>query len=901
MNEKTKRFCIELGYIFAVPLVVMTIISIVFFEHGLYPFGKGTVAWCDMTQQVIPMTSDLKDILSGKAGLFLNLNNAGGMNMIGVIFFFVASPFNLLALTVDKIDLVYFMNILTMLKMMACSLTAMIFLRRQFKRTSPVISACLSVSYAFCGYAVVYYQNSIWLDIMYLFPLLMLGIGQVVEKGRIAPYVAVLSLMAAVNYYICYMIALFCILFFALICIRDKKREHLATGFLFIVGSLLSLLLTAVIWLPSLLQFFSSARTTSITENIRNEDFLTEFQTTLPLILYSAVGIVIIAACAFDKKAMGRKNSTLMIMLGLMFIPMLAEPINLMWHTGSYMSFPCRFAFMTVFIMLTICAGLFEEGSGHIAPYRKGISRFKRGAAVFSGVGLTIFCAYAVRKIMAINAETIDTYSRRLWADDTSLAIEAKVFFAVTVCFGVVFLLHKRGLLGRRLFAGLMCCFVAVEAFASVGMYMTGSLKYSYEKAAAVRDVYRMEGKIEDDDFYRVKTTAKQFDVNDIGAMGYRTMSHYTSLTDKGYMYTMKRLGYSSYWMEVGSHGGTELTDALLSIRYKIGLPGVGDDCVYADDNYGIYRRKNTIGLGLVTDRDISGMKDLEGLDRMEVQQGLYSTLFSEGEGDELMTRYEAEPNGEVIVTQYDDAVEISPMKKDGEIIYKIFVRGRQYIYFDCFDKATSNLYEKIYDSFSVSVDGLEVQTNYPSQSSNGLLCLGEYENTTVTVVIKVHKSLMCTSFGVYGMDSGKLEKAVAEARSAELNEESGVISGSVSAGAGDRCVLFIPYSGTLKVEINGEEVGYEKAFGDFVAFDLKEGENSIRVTNHPMGVTAGWIITAVGALLCGGVYILRKKVKLDDTVYSVMRAAVIIFGTLVFAVVYIYPVIINFFGVKAV
>ena len=45
----------------------------------------------------------------------------------------------------------------------------------------------------------------------------------------------------------------------------------------------------------------------------------------------------------------------------------------------------------------------------------------------------------------------------------------------------------------------------------------------------------------------------KYFDVNMVGALGYNSLSHYASFTNESYMFTMKKLGYSSYWMEVNS------------------------------------------------------------------------------------------------------------------------------------------------------------------------------------------------------------------------------------------------------------------------------------------------------------------------------------------------------------
>ena len=902
MNEKTKKLLKDMGFLIGVPIVIMTIISVVFAVRGYYPFGNGTIAWCDMTQQVIPMTADLEDILSGKTGFFLNMQNAGGMSMLGVIFFFVASPFNLLAFAVPKQDLVLFVNVLTMFKLMAAGFTAMLFFKKCFEKLSPFFAAFLSISYAFCGYGMVYYQNSIWLDVMYLFPLLMIGIHRLITKNKLLPYVVTLSLLAVVNYYICYMIAVFCILFFALVCVRDKKKEYKQAGFLFLIGSLIAALITAVVWLPSLLQYFVSGRTTSISENLKATSFLSEHQTATALLIYSTVAIVICVTCLIDKTRRTKQNSTMLIMLALMLIPMYAEPVNLMWHTGSYMSFPCRYAFITVFLMLICSAQFIEDGSEHIAapPVKSKVGRITLPVFCFVIFGAAVLLTNLV---MRRNETRIINYSRSLWSDDTFLGVELKIFFVFAAVFAVIFLLYKKGFLGKTVFTVLLGCFVAAQSVTALNMYVSSSKDYSVEKAQETRSVFALDGKIKDDSFYRVKTTGKHFDVNNIGAMGYRSLSHYTSLTDRAYMYAMKKLGYSSYWMEVGSHGGTEFTDALFSVKYKIASaePLGEEKPIVSTDKYSIYERENYIGLGLITDRDISDMESFEELDRFEVQQNLYRTLFAESENDDIITKYEPDAKGEVIYDDTDDGgIRLVPFGKTNEMNYSFFVKGRQAIYFDCFDKLSSNLYEDINGSFTITINNTVIQSGYPSQASNGLLRLGVFENCQVKIDIEVLKNVECTSFGIYGLDMNKLDKVTSSAKCANLDEKQGVISGSCEASEGDKCVLFVPYSKTFSVEINGEKVDYEKAFDDFIVFDLKDGTNDIRITAYPMGLTAGILLSAFGVLVAVGSYILRKKAELDDVVYAVCRGAVIIIGILTFIVIYIYPVIINCTGPRS-
>ena len=99
------------------PLVMLLIFSIFYTVCGIAPFGTKSIAWCDMEQQVIPLMLDLRHVLTGEDSIFYSAGNAGGMNMWGVYFFFVASPFSLLVCLVKESQMLTLMNLLVMWKL----------------------------------------------------------------------------------------------------------------------------------------------------------------------------------------------------------------------------------------------------------------------------------------------------------------------------------------------------------------------------------------------------------------------------------------------------------------------------------------------------------------------------------------------------------------------------------------------------------------------------------------------------------------------------------------------------------------------------------------------------------------------------------------------------------------
>ena len=132
----------------------------------------------------------------------------------------------------------------------------------------------------------------------------------------------------------------------------------------------------------------------------------------------------------------------------------------------------------------------------------------------------------------------------------------------------------------------VLAVIVAAECVFNANVYI-GAAAYTPVK---YNNAMALEGKIpQDDDFYRVKLSQwpkKYFDANLIGGLGYPTVAHYTSLTSEHYMYAMKRLGYSSYWMEVTGNGGTALTDAVMNIKYYIEKFSAREPVIYRDRNY---------------------------------------------------------------------------------------------------------------------------------------------------------------------------------------------------------------------------------------------------------------------------------------------------------------------------
>ena len=127
------------------------------------------------------------------------------------------------------------MNVLVVLKLSLAAFFASFVLERISKNITPAISVALGTAYALCGYAMLFYQNIMWLDMMYLFPLIVLGAYRLIEQNKPVLLFVTLTLAVVFNFYISFMVFLFIIFFFGTFALfyRKASRKEETSSYLF--------------------------------------------------------------------------------------------------------------------------------------------------------------------------------------------------------------------------------------------------------------------------------------------------------------------------------------------------------------------------------------------------------------------------------------------------------------------------------------------------------------------------------------------------------------------------------------------------------------------------------------------------------------------------------------------
>ena len=165
---------------------------------GINPFGNRTIAYGDAFNQYFDFFLYYKNVLRGEDSFIYSLSARLGQGNLGLFAYYLASPINLLMCFSDLDNTLLFFNIILAIKISLAATFMSLFLRNRFKEELPFFLLLgFSLSYAFMNYDICQAQNIMWLDGVYLLPLILLGVYRVANgQGR-----KLLSITVAMSMY----------------------------------------------------------------------------------------------------------------------------------------------------------------------------------------------------------------------------------------------------------------------------------------------------------------------------------------------------------------------------------------------------------------------------------------------------------------------------------------------------------------------------------------------------------------------------------------------------------------------------------------------------------------------------------------------------------------------------
>ena len=195
---------------FAFPVVGMLVVMM-FSQYA--PFGKYSILYSDMYHQYYPFFKAFRQALLSGDSLLYSWNLGMGMDYLGLISYYLASPLNLLSVLVPEKFLLEFFSFLMPVKLGLASLFFAYFLKNIFHKDDLSISV-FGTLYGLCAWALGFQWNIMWLDTFALLPLVALGTVYLLRDKKFVLYTLSLFLAVFDNYYIGFFVCIFVFLLF---------------------------------------------------------------------------------------------------------------------------------------------------------------------------------------------------------------------------------------------------------------------------------------------------------------------------------------------------------------------------------------------------------------------------------------------------------------------------------------------------------------------------------------------------------------------------------------------------------------------------------------------------------------------------------------------------------------
>ena len=394
MKNKKKVFILISAFLIPVLIIIVYLLYKEITQPGYFMNGENLLL-ADMSSQYNSLYSYIQDVFLGKQSIFYSFSNGLGSNMASTIGYYLSSPFNILYIFVSKTSIPFCTFIIYLLKIGLCGLFMNIFLIKRFKITK-ISYLVFSTFYALSAYTVNYYFNNMWLDVVLLTPLVLYGINYIIEKKKIYLYTIFLSLAIISNFYIAYMLCIFCVLYLIFEIItrfRIKKdfKEIKIISIKFLIGSLIAAGISCIVILPAITNLSEILRSplsnsdlkydTRMLKNTFFNDFISKLyigshskESSLsrnrPNLYFGIISLVLYFHYFFNSNIKFKEKVITFIINAIFILSFYLPFLNIIWHGFSLPNgYICRFSYLFIFFMIFIaCRNFIKLNKIKIIP-----------------------------------------------------------------------------------------------------------------------------------------------------------------------------------------------------------------------------------------------------------------------------------------------------------------------------------------------------------------------------------------------------------------------------------------------------------------------------------------------------------------------------------------------------
>ena len=810
-------------------LIVAVILLIVFSGKGMYPFGKNYIMWGDMYEQIVPLYYNFYDVIRNGKSILIDYTGGIASSFIPNFFYYISSPFTFLVLLFQRNDIPNAVNIIVLLKIVLSAITCNCFLDKKFKDLGDFYKYFFSIIYALSTYNLSLYIITGWIDIVYLFPLLLLGLDELLNLRKPKLFIIILSMSLIFNFYISLMCIVF-IFFISIIYLKIYKNQNTRKAIASLgLSVLLSLLISSIALIPVFLQILSSARMGVNFSQLG----MSKFGPIIDKLMFLTSSMAPMACMLLflRKYKQNKTNITFIIMsLLLLGIPIIIEPINKMLHFGSYVCYPYRYGFILMF-MLSIFSCMYVNSKDEGDHDNKLLIIISTIISVLL-IGIVSYKYYPILQ-QGVNKLSF-SFNHKAFFIAAILAFLNLISYFVIFRFG-----NKKSAFSKTFLMINLLVFCLSQSFIYIGIDSTSKEFYSNYNNMNYINTFETEAG------YHYKQDNSGM-ISNFGAItNKQTQDYFTSLTNNDVFIEYQKLGYNSYY--TSSTGGNYFTDFILSNKYYITKNKVDEEyykLYKTNGNLNIYEATLPISKGYILEENKSLKNVKNSFDATNI---IYKTVSnSQNEIINIYNDFELEN-----VKYEEEKLDIIDKSKEAYISKTFDISDAKTIYLEAFTSYVNIEKNKLYNCFDIYVNDELLFKDFYNRDNNSVLKLGTFNNEKVEVKVLIKKNISRNVNISFGLLDRKLLRQYFEDNKYEIgiNYENNNLNISYNSDNEDILFIPVPYLKGMSATQNGHSTEIIKVFDNFIGIRLKNGENNIKISYTTPGLKISILLSILGII----------------------------------------------------
>ena len=867
-------------------IITVFIFIIVFAILGIAPFGEKSVFHYDMALASYPSLTLLWDVLHGDTDWLYNFNIGGGENAYVAI---SKSPINWLVALGKRENILMTGSWLVVLKFALLSITTYYSLKYFFPKLEKKWILFASLLNTFSGFSLLYYVIFDWIELWAVFPLIMVGFKKILDGESGILYTVTVTLCLLINIQVAYYIMFF--LIFAtliMLILYVKKENRIKTAIKIFLNTVVALLISFISFYPIFIFSAKSYRISDADEvvsRVNNIAFKLLHILTSPILIFYSIQMV--KNYKNDKKA----TKILIAFMILLLLPIIVEPFNRLWHTGSYSGMPYRFAFILIFI--AICGMLRYIQTRKPEPKKE---QNAKGVKIVKVILILFMIGNFAFNIYAINKAWEYQYIVGEVKNDEQLQYYNNV--AISVIAGVLILLCSQEVQEQK-----FRNFMLVGVFIINTIFLMFLYIKNFECFAMIdsEDSIYLSQKLYDDFYeeneYKVKDDTELLMYNYPYIMKMNSIQNWFHIIPKRQVLAIQKMGYANNSVIQKDVGGTIISDLVVGVNRIISKDK--DEEIYKelksrnDIKYYTYNFKELPLCKVYSGEDLNKVtnyleEDFEIKDVFGVQNELYNIFLNRNNNQEQIITVQKERKEENIEKK-DGKYNVA---EDSKITYEVELDSKSNLYLYSYELEGYVLLIQIYKDSDRKEKIYENELPYPDELHNGILDLGTYNeeklyidisfvyddrNDELNSIERSNKKEESTDkddnkegifkeieLGILNVEQFLKDINDNEFVNSNLKTNDHTFEITVeNAEKGQYLMIPINYDDDWKAKNNGEEIEILPALGTYMSVELEEGENQIYFEFFPEDLKIGANVTFITSIVYVIMLIICKKSKI--------------------------------------